>query len=377
MYRILTLSLALFGFNAFFCPIGLAQEETLAPEASPSPENKGVSQVQGRIVIDPISQEQFDLFLDSIRSSTPLRLPQPKLTHRVDSNTAGIWAGSTTTVDSAITDLTLRFRRKAGELVAPSVADAADVSIDQLLEGFELVLKRDDKSLFIQHSKPELRSDLYGVKVRIHKPNVPARTPFFRGQRDSGMYISVPPFADPKRAWGVLVCPRRLVKEQLTHRGLPEYILGPSPYELSEVKMNFTSKSDATMSTGGGEGRLKIQLDLTKDLPDGRFSFDQSVSAMPRATFMYQPKTPMDFFRFAPYKDVQQGGILSVEMENKVGYLRRQNFANVLYLHKMTEPSPISVVANGRRVSKDLGECYAVVVHQYDWMEYERNGKPL
>jgi hypothetical protein len=93
---------------------------------------------------------------------------------------------------------------------------------------------------------------------------------------------------------------------------------------------------------------------------------------MPSASIEYAPATTFDSFRFAPFNDVQQGIVTLVEMQNKAGYIRRQFFTHQRMIHKTEEPSAVSLVIKGHRVSNDIGECYIIIEQKYSWTTYDK-----
>jgi hypothetical protein len=196
-------------------------------------------------------------------------------------------------------------------------------------------------------------------------------SPFVRGQKESAVYYGIPPYDNASELFGILVCPRRATKATLPG-GLSGVALLPSPYELTEVMVTPDAKGEAVMSTAGQLGKTGVYLEVSEALPPSKFFEDVSVSSMPRATTYYKPVTPIDFFRFAPAATAQQGVLMRVEMTNKAGYHRVQRYGEGVFVRKFQEPPPISVVADGKRVASDNGDCYIVVNHKYSWVTYEK-----
>ncbi len=320
-----------------------------------------------------ISRDQLDIFLDSVRSGVQFELSSPKETQRIDPNVAGIWAGSSTRVETDIRQVILRFRRKTDEVIAASQVEGFDTST--LLEQFDLAVDPGERWFVFQHSNAELRGDAAGFRFRSDKPSKGTRSPFIHGQKESSIYLAIPPYKDPSTTWGILVCPRRIGKK-VGPGGLTEYELSQSPYELSEASFSYSAKADATMSTAGQDGLVKINLQLSKSLPETAQPIDQAISSVPRASLSYKPQTQMDFFRFAPFDKVQEGGLFEVAMVNKAGYERKQFYSHALYIQKFLEPPPTTVVADAHRVRSDTGECYVVVDFRYSWTEYVKGAAP-
>jgi hypothetical protein len=339
------------------------------PTASVEHEGEGGENL-APVTFDPLTQDQYDTFLDSLRSRTPLKFPPHKASQKVDSATAGVWAGSKEKVESIGSKIVLRFRRKTAELVSPSMTGG--VAGDQLLESWDLFLDLKEGWLFIKHGSPARAQDIDGLRAKVDTTKFGTRTPFIRGARDANLYMAIPPYEDYTTTWGLLVCPRRLVRESASELGVPEYVLGPSPYELSEASFDFQMRGDGLMSTAGQEGRTAMWLQTSSNLPRGAYNFDESVSSMPKVSVYYKPREAVDFFRFAPYDEIQEGALLTSQMHNRAGYLRRHMFAHVFHVKKMIEPSPVKVVAEGKKVVRDEGECYVVLMNKYSWMEYAK-----
>jgi hypothetical protein len=344
-------------------PAGITAIPTTVPvSATPKLE-------QPRVVIEPLSEEQIDTFLDSIRSRNPFALTPPHTSDKIDPNLGSLWSGSTVTAQSDIREIVLRFRRRTEDLLA--AANSSTYDPNQLLESFDITIDPSNRWLSYVHSHPERRQDVSGLQTRVDRPMLDTLSPFIRGQRESGVYYVIPPFEDTSKLWGVLVCPRRVVKAKLPG-GLSGVGLEPSPYELSEVKFTSSAEAQVTMSTAGQKGRAQTLLKVSKGLPDSRFFVDTSVSTLPRAVIEYKPLMPADFFRFAPHSMVQEGLELEVEMTTKAGYRKVQHFGQAIYLRKFTEPPPTTVVAEGKRVVSDSGDCYIVMDFSYSWTTYSK-----
>jgi hypothetical protein len=342
--------------------ISLAEAQSSSPSSKVAPAE-----------FPPISRDQMDTFLDSVRSSVQFDLSSPKESQRIDPNIAGIWAGSSTRIETDIRQVTLRFRRKVDEVIAASQTEGYDAN--HLLDQFDFSIDPGERWMVFQHSNAELRGDADGFRFRSDKPSRETRSPFIRGQKESSLYLAIPPYKDPTKTWGILVCPRRIGKKTGSG-GLIEYALSQSPYELSEVFLSYSARADATMSTAGQDGLVKLTLQVSKSLPETSHPSDEAVSSVPQASLTYKPQTPIDFFRFAPFDKVQEGGLFEVAMVNKAGYERKQFYSHALYVEKFLEPPPTTVVADAHRVSSDTGECYVVLDFRYAWTEYLKGPVP-
>jgi len=146
--------------------------------------------------------------------------------------------------------------------------------------------------------------------------------------------------------------------------------LESSPYNLSEVKVTAAAVGSATIEAPRGKVRGEVTLQLSPGLPESMSPIDLSVSAIAEPKVTYRPKSPFDFARFAPISDMQQGVNMVVELQNRSGKIRRQNFSHVVSVHKSTEPSPVFVQINGNRPASDTGDCYIVQIQRYSWKEY-------
>ena len=60
-----------------------------------------------------------------------------------------------------------------------------------------------------------------------------------------------------------------------------------------------------------------------------------------------------------------------VEMENPVGYTRRQYFSDVTYIHRVDDPSPVPITVKGLVPYRDEGVCYLILMQKSVWSEYE------
>ncbi len=324
------------------------------------------AQEQPALEITPLTQAQNDILLDSLRSSAVLELPPSHVSQVVDPNISGMWAGSKTVASLSMGEVTLRFRRKLDELLA-----ATQIGQDlarESLESFELVVNALSYRMELQHSHPASPQDAKGIWVPLDSRKQQTLVPFISGQKNSGVYVGVLPTESRDNQWAVFVCPRKTTVE----RKSGAIVLGPSLYELFEAKVSVAAQAEAVMSTGGQEGSIKAVLSLSKDLPPSSTFEDESISAAPRVLIKYKPESPFDYFRFKPHMHVQQGASVAIEMQNKVGYRRKQYFSRYLYLHRTEEPTGVPVFVGNKRAASDTGECYVVVEQANSWATYDK-----
>ena len=320
--------------------------------------------------IAPLTQVHKDILVDSLRSSALLELPPVETSQVVSSKVSGIWAGSKVNVSLSMSEVTLRFRRKVDELIAAT--EAGQDLTRESLESFEFVVRALPHRIELRHSAPENFRDAQGVWIPLDSRRPQTVVPFISGQKNSGVYIAVLPTAKREDQWGVFVCPRKTTQDRKTGA----VGLAPSIYELFEAKVGVAAEVGAVMSTGGQEGRIKASLDLSKDLPPSGSVEDESLSAAPRALVKYKPQYPFDFFRFKPHTDVQQGALVTVEMQNKAGYVRTQRFSRYLYIHRSEEQTGVPVYLGKTRAHTDAGECYVLAEQASSWTTYDKISQP-
>lgn len=324
------------------------------------------------IVIDPLSREQIDIFFDSLRASSPYTPPPIQLSQKVDAATSGIWSGAVFDPEGEVVEVALRFRPSVEERLKRAEAGA---SASQLAESVDLTIRLAPKGLQFFHSmaKDSLMANGFLSPLKLDARGT-TRTAFVRGAQDSGMYLSVPPMLSLEAAenWGVLVCPRnaQVVKSKTT--GQMQLELSSSPYELSEVKMTMTANASARVPTLNSKERLKMRISTTEHVAASTVAEDEEISVSPSLQVAYHPSAVADFFRFAPHTSTQQGIRFMSEAENQAGHIRRAYFATTLYIQKLMEPSPVSVVINGARIVRDEGACYVVQRRKTRWAEYDR-----
>ncbi len=316
----------------------------------------------------PPTVDQLDQFVDSVRSSVHLDTPKQYSSQVVDSTTSGLWAGSKTKVNSTLGDLKLTFRPKMQALL--DLANAGDSTGSALLEEFEITVRAEPERLFVKHSDVLDRRDQSGFYARLDRLKGATPLAFVGGQKQSGVYFAMPVPTEPEQNWGLFVCPRHV--GDIDVRGGTGIDLKPSSYELSEAAFTIYADGSGIPATAGQRGRVKVQMFVSDGLPQPKVPVDEAVSSMPSASIEYAPATPFDSFRFAPFNDVQQGIVTLVEMQNKAGYIRRQFFTHQRMIHKTDEPSPVSLVIKGHRVSNDIGECFIIIEQKYSWTTYDK-----
>jgi len=343
-----------------------APAETVAAqsEAAPTPAQS--------LSIEPLSREQIDIFFDSLRASSPYAPPPIESSQRVDPAISGIWSGAVFDPDGEISDIVLRFRPSIEERLKRAESGK---STAQLAEYVDVSIRLAPKGLQFSHSlaKDPLMSNgfLSPLKLDVRSKT---RTAFVRGAQDSGMYLSVPPMLSPEAAenWSVLICPRAAEVKKSKTSGNLQLELMASPYELSEVKMSMMGNASTRVPTLDTKERVKMLLGTTEHVPAPKVAEDEEFSLSPSLQLAYQPSALADFFRFAPNVSTQQGLRILSETENPAGHIRRAYFATTLYIQKLNEPSPVSVVVNGARVARDEGACYVVQRRKSRWATYDK-----
>jgi hypothetical protein len=323
-----------------------------------------------RVSFAAMTQDELDRFRDSLKNSVPLVSHPPRGSQRIDAHTEGLWSGTSTDVNTSIGEVVLRFRPSTEELLARSITN--ENSLNALLESVDLKLAYEDSHVVFVHSNPEDPREVGGFKAKVKRKDHPTRVKMIMGQRDAGMYVAVPPFNDPQAEWGVYVCPRIIKYQSVGRTGTRVMRLETSPYNLSEVKITADAVGSATFEAPRGKVRAAITLQLSQGLPESANPTDLSVSAVAEPKVRYRPKFPFDFTRFAPSTDMQQGLTMMVELQNRSGKIRRQNFSHVVSVHKSNEPSPVPVTVDGIRPAGDTGDCYVVQIQRYSWKEYDK-----
>lgn len=327
---------------------------------------------EARVSFDALRRDQIDSVFDSLRGGSLFSMPPIHQSQTVDPNIAGIWAGTSTNVETELGEITLRFRPTIEARLARN--EKSDSSA-LLAEKVDVRIRMSPKGLFIVHELAKNNLERAGILAEIHieRPS-PTRTAYVSGNRDSGMYFAVPSMirADTEKTWGMLMCPRVAKLAQKT-RGAPLHLeFLPSPYELSEVQLSYTASGSVRIPSSTYKHKLKMNLGITSELPATIEPKDEVVSQAPSLRMLYRPATPFDFFRFAPKSSIQEGLLTRVEMQNQAGHIRIQYIGNVLFVHKISEPSPISVVFEGKRAARDEGYCYVLVADKPTWVEYDK-----
>jgi hypothetical protein len=323
-----------------------------------------------RVSFPPMTQDEIDRFRDSLKNNVPLVSYPPRASQKVDTHTEGVWSGTSTEVTTSIGEVVLRFRPSTEELLARSITNQN--SSNALAESVELKIAYEDQHVVFVHSHPEDPRELGGFKAKVKRKDHPTRVKMILGQRDAGMYVAVPPFQDPAAIWGIYVCPRTIQSQSVGRTGTRVTRLESSPYNLSEVKVTADAVASATFEAPRGKVRAQVTLQVSPGLPESLTPTDLSVSAVAEPKVRYRPKFPFDFTRFAPHTDLQEGVAMVVELQNRSGKIRRQNFSHVVSVHKSTEPSPVSVQIHGIRPASDTGDCYIVQIQKYSWKEYDK-----
>jgi len=320
----------------------------------------------------PMSRDEVDRFRDSLKNDVPLDLISPIQSQEVDKDIAGIWAGSRTEVTSKIGEVVLRFRPSMDELLARSTT--TEDQSKALLNHFDVRLSLDElkRELVVVHSNTENPKEGKGFAVRVGGVDGFTLARLVRGQRDSSLYFAVPPVKDLSKGWGIYICPRATNQKAVGRTGTRALFLEKSPYDLSEINFPIELAARTSFESSRDKVRAMIQIQPSSEIPETDVPRDQMISTIADPRVTYRPQRPFDFFRFAPQADVQQGINVAVELQNKTGNLRRQNFSHTVSVHKSNEPSPVSVKTSSGRPGGDSGDCYIVQVQKYLWTQYEK-----
>lgn len=323
-----------------------------------------------RATFAPMTQDEIDRFRDSLKNNTPLISQSPRSSQNVDAHTQGVWAGSSSEVVTGIQEVVLRFRPATEDVLARSITNENESKA--LLAHVDLTLSYRDQEVIFVHSHPQDGREIGGFKAKVKRSDQPTRVKMIMGQRESNMYVAIPPYQDPSQLWGLYVCPRNIVYHSVGRTGTRILKLEPSVYNLTEVKVTASAQGTAEYEASRGKVRAAVTLQVSSELPESSDVQDVSISSVAEPKVTYRPTSPFDFFRFAPHNDVQQGLTMVVELQNRSGRIRRQNFSHVVSVHKSPEPSPVQTSVNNTKPNTDTGDCYVVQVQRYSWMEYDK-----
>ena len=321
---------------------------------------------------DPMTKDEIDRFRDSLKNHIPLNFVSPKKSQTVETHLSGIWAGSKTTVSSEVGEITLRFRPNMDELLSRSTTTEDQSKALLNIVDLKLSLLEVPRELTFIHSNAELSKEARGFRTKIGKEDGITISKLIKGQRESSLYIGIPSVRHLEEGWAVFVCPRSVRYKMAGKTGTRALYFEKSPYELSEVMFSLEASARTSFESSRGNVRASLQMQPSSDMPETDMAKDEMISTAADPKLIYRPQRPFDFFRFAPLSDVQQGLNVVVELQNAVGYLRRQNFSQVVSVHKSNEPSPVSVKTADGRPAGDSGDCYIVQIQKYVWTEYDK-----
>jgi hypothetical protein len=344
-----------------------------AQEAS----DKAVEISGAQVHFAAISRSFIDRLFDALRNRSAF-IPLPVVTSQVvDANTSGMWAGTKSDVETAVSSIELRFRPTA-EARLERARGAGTTGAVTLAEEFIFTISTTPRGL---HFRFPLAADPYfrnGLTAELSpQKRTPARTEFLYAAREAGMYLSMPAMirSELDSAWGVLICPR-VAERLIDSRGATAgYQLRRSPYELSEVKASWVASVLASIPLGSKRERVRVEHALSPDIPPGVEQQDEVVTVSPSVTLEYQPTAPFEFVRVPPDGQFRQGMVHTIQMQNASGYLRTQRFSHVAYVARVDEPSPVAVILRDKVAQKDEGECYIVGAQRSIWSEYDKQLK--
>lgn len=319
----------------------------------------------------PMSQEEVDRFRDSLKNGLHLTLVPPHASENVGLAPAGLFAGIQSEVFSSVGEIVLKFRPNMDELLSRSTT--SDDQSKALLNSFELALSIEKTKLKIVHSNTESSAEAAGFLAELVPRRPTTLKTMVKGQRESSLYIAIPPPKDLEVGWGIYVCPRNLRYQAIGRTGTRALYLEQSPYYLAEINFPIQGGGKTSYESSRGNVRAKVEIQPSSEMPETLPVKDEMVGNIADPKLSYRPTRPFDFFRFAPNTDVAQGLNILLEHQNKVGYLRRMNYSHVVSVHKSNEPSPISVSVGGLSPTSDAGDCYILQVQKYQWSSYSKS----
>jgi hypothetical protein len=295
----------------------------------------------------------------------------------VDPHTAGIWAGTKTVVESSIGEIVLRFRPTAEARLQRASGEG---STSPLAEWFDVKIDITPQRLIFTHPLAVDRMARAGLEARFAASKRDhVITEYIQAGREAGLYVAVPAALrdEMSKNWGILVCPRVYTITPVKESAKTRLELFKSPYELVEVRFALVADTQARMSSASKAERLNMQLAISGGLPSALDKEEEVTSLLPIAQLPYRPSREFDFIKF-PLNEtgLREGFVATVSMTNMAGHLRAQHHSHVLYVERISEPSPVSVVVRAHRPVRDEGDCYIVSEQRSVWNRYSKVAPP-
>lgn len=362
-------------FAAFSSSAVVAQELPATPQPDKKDIGGGILTSNTTVEFPPLSREAIDYIFDSLRSGSQFNLPPLRQSQQVSNNIVGIWAGVKSGFESNVGVITLRFRPSDEARLAQA---AAPKGAAVLADSFDVELELSRIDFNIRHKLAESNKARQGMQVKLdeQRPNQ-VLIEFVKGYRDAGMYFAWPPVVKQAayNAWALLVCPRTPKFVQQRRGDEPRLELHQSPYQLREVHFEVTGVAKARIPPTDKPERVAVRVMASENLPRAAMNSDEVSSLYPNLEVLYRPQALFEFFRIPLLSGgIQEGLLTRIETENPAGYIRRQYQSHVVYVQRLQEPSPVSVIIGEYKASRDEGECYVVSVQRSVWNEYDRVG---
>jgi hypothetical protein len=100
-------------------------------------------------------------------------------------------------------------------------------------------------------------------------------------------------------------------------------------------------------------------------------------SLLPIAQLAYRPTSDFDFIKLPiQERGLREGYLTTVSMTTMMGHRRQQHHSHVLYVERIDEPSPVSVIVRAHRPARDEGTCYVVAEQRSMWNRYDKVAPP-
>jgi hypothetical protein len=350
---------------------GLEGQALQSPIAEKS--GGGLAVTDNVVQFPPMTSDAIDYFFDSLRAGSQFEPAPLRSSQQVPNNIAGIWAAARSSLESSISMITLRFRPSAEARLERAQAGA---NAPGLAESFDVELELKHRDFLIRHPLAANKSARSGLVVDLKEHRVTSvLIEFVKGYQDAGMYFAWPPanLSSTQKAWSLLICPRMPKFVQIKRNEDARLELHKSPYELREVNFSLSATTRARIPPTDRPERISVSMFASENLPRANLNKDEVTSLSPNLEVPYRPASPFDFFKIPPLVGhVQEGVLARIETENPAGHIRRQYHSHVVYVHRLEEPSPVSVIIGEQRAARDEGACYIVGVQRSTWNHYDR-----
>lgn len=320
------------------------------------------------IEMDPISDEKFDLLVESVFSDRVLEYPSDLLSLENSTTPWREWKENFFNIVGDVYEVVLRFEHTGVVNKKEDKASSFYVSVEfeeeriladrmafftqrkELEEAF-----RRGNSILIKHSLPKSKSEAGGFRVPISSEK--QRRLYLPGRLLSGVVVIVPQMR-PLGIRGAIVCPRDFDYWKLKsgYRGMDT-----TGYEMVGATVRIKAIAQGSVETGFGPSYARASVQTTKNVQPGRVYLDESITQNAHVSVEYVARDP-NKLPVIEGKDVITAGIrLQTILHNSLNHKTVSTGLARMTVRRIKVQRAFQLKYNQINFRVQAGDCWAIL----------------